>query len=107
MRPSSAAGKAPGEAAGRATAKAAGLASGLGAIVLGAGLALIGPQALRDHALPVLAAGVLVHGAGMTLQYRLQHRDGPALWWERGLFWLCWIVLAALLVGLGWARVQP
>ena len=97
----------PSSAGGRAVEKAAGLASVLGAIVVGAGLALVGPQALRDHALPILAAGVLVHGSGMTLQYRLQHRAGPALWWERGLFWLCWIVLAALLVGLAWTLVRP
>lgn len=78
-------------------AKAAELASGLGAIVLGAGLALVLPDWLRQHALPSLVGGVHAHGVGMTLKYRLESRSGPPLWWERGLFWGCW----GCLVGLG------
>jgi hypothetical protein len=77
-------------------AKAAELVSGLGAIVLGAGLALVLPFWLRAFALPLLVAGVLVHGAGMTLRYRLDGRVGPPRWWERASFWLCWACLAAL-----------
>jgi len=76
--------------------KGAELASGLGAIVLGAGLALVLPVWLRDYALPLLIGGIVVHGVGMTLKYRLESRDGPPLWWERALFWLCWACLAAL-----------
>lgn len=82
---------------GRSTAtKGAELASGLGAIVLGAGFALVLPEWLRAFAVPLLVGGVLVHGVGMTLKYRLEKRDGPPLWWERALFWLCWACLAAL-----------
>lgn len=82
---------------GRSTAtKGADLASGLGAIVLGAGLALVAPTALQAYALPLLVAGLLVHGLGMTLKYRLEGREGTPLWWERVLFWLCWACLAAL-----------
>jgi hypothetical protein len=88
--------KADRRAGARAEAKAAELASALGAIVLGAGLALVLPVGLRAYALPLLVVGVLVHGAGMTLKYRLDGRDGPPLWWERALFWLCWACLAAL-----------
>ena len=80
------------------TTKGAELASGLGAIVLGAGLALLLPEAFRAYAIPLLIGGVLVHGVGMTLKYRLESRDAPALWWERLLFWLCWACLAALLI---------
>jgi hypothetical protein len=79
-----------------AATKGAELASGLGAIVLGAGLALVLPEWLRAYALPLLVAGLLVHGTGMTLKYRLENRSGPPLWWERALFWLCWACLAAL-----------
>lgn len=83
-------------------AKAAELASGLGAIVLGAGVALVLPDWLRNYALPLLVAGALVHGVGMTLKYRLESRSGPPLWWEQVLFWGCW----ASLVGLGiWMAV--
>jgi hypothetical protein len=77
--------------------KAAELASGLGAIVLGAGLALVLPEWLRAYATPLLVGGVVVHGTGMTLKYRMEARQGPPAWWERSLFWLCW----SCLVGLG------
>lgn len=76
--------------------KAAELASGLGAIVLGAGAALVLPEWLRGYALPLLVVGALVHGVGMTLKYRLESRNGPPLWWEQSMFWLCWVGLAAL-----------
>jgi len=81
------------------------LASGLGAIVLGAGLALVLPLWLRSYALALLIGGILVHGAGMTLKYRLEDRAGPLLWWERALFWLCWACLAALGLWLAVALV--
>lgn len=87
-----------------AATKGAELASGLGAVVLGAGLALVLPEGLRSYAVPLLAGGALVHGVGMTLKVRLESRDGPPLWWERALFWLCWACLAAL--GL-WIAVFP
>jgi hypothetical protein len=85
-----------------AATKGAELASGLGAIVLGAGLALFLPEGLRAYALPLLVGGVFVHAAGMTLKYRLESRDGPPAWWERALFWACWACLAGLVIWI-WA----
>lgn len=87
----------------RAT-RGAELASGLGAIVLGAGLALVLPEWLRSYGLPLLLGGVVLHAVGMSLKYRVEARQGPVLWWERLLFWLCWLCLAALGV---WIAAGP
>jgi hypothetical protein len=84
----------------RGTTRGAELASGLGAIVLGACLALLAPQRLQSLAVPLLVVGILVHGVGMTLKMRLESAQGELLWWERALFWLCWACLAALSVWL-------
>lgn len=82
----------------RRVLKGAELTSALGAVVIGAGLALLLPQWLRGHALLVLATGVLVHGVGMTLKHRHDSRSAPLLWWERALFWLCWVCLGLLVL---------
>lgn len=80
--------------------KAAELAAGLGAGVLGAGLALLAADLLGPFALPILLAGLLVHGAGMTLKHRLESAGRAPLWWENALFWACWIALAAVAGGV-------
>ncbi|MBI5335956.1 MAG: hypothetical protein HZB72_15430 [Burkholderiales bacterium] len=79
--------------------KSAELVSALGAGVLGAGLGLLAPERLKNHAAVLLLLGIVVHRVGMTLKYRLERRASPSLWWERALFWLCW---ASLLVLAGW-----
>ncbi|MRD49340.1 hypothetical protein GHT07_18855 [Caenimonas koreensis DSM 17982] len=83
----------------RSAIKAAELASALGAIVLGIGLGLVAPSSLREIALPVLGAGILVHAAGMTLKHRMESQMRQPLYWERSLYWLCWALLGAT---LGW-----
>lgn len=84
----------------RATVKAAELASGIGAIVLGGGLALLVPDLLRSYAVPILVAGILVHGVGMTLKHRLESGAREPVWWEQALFWGCWVGLGVLAVWL-------
>jgi hypothetical protein len=91
---------------GPASVKAAELASGLGAIVLGAGLALALPDWIRVYAIPLLVGGVVTHGLGMTLKYRLESRAGPPLWWETALFWLCWASLIGLAAWLAAAALN-
>lgn len=78
------------------TAKAAELASGLGAVVLGSGLALVLPVWLRQYAVPLLVVGAVVHGVGMTLKYRLEAHARQPLWWKHALFRGCWACLAGL-----------
>ena len=89
-----------------AAAKGAELASGLGAIVLGAGLALVLPGWLRTYGLLLLVVGGLVHGVGMSLRYRLDAREGPPVWWERTLFWGCWACLFGLAFWIGAAAIR-
>jgi hypothetical protein len=81
--------------------KAAELAAGLGAVALGAGLALLAPDALRSLAMPIVLVGIVVHAAGMTLKNRLERRNGSVAVWEQALFWLCWASLAVLLAWVG------
>ncbi|MES2785720.1 MAG: hypothetical protein V4684_09675 [Pseudomonadota bacterium] len=81
-----------------ATAKGAELASGLGAIALGAGLALIAPDIFRDIAVPLLMVGIVVHGVGMTLKHQFERSARSSIWWESALFWLCWACLAVVAI---------
>lgn len=82
------------------TSRKAELLSGLGAIVLGAGLALVAPLSLKDHAWWLLGIGVIVHGAGMTLKYRLESSSALIGNWDRFLFWLCWAGLGVISIGV-------
>lgn len=79
--------------------KGAELISGGGAVVLGVGLGLLAPVLLQRYALPLLFVGVLLHGVGMTLKYRLEASGRKTPDWVRALFWMCW---AALVATLAW-----
>lgn len=91
----------------RGTVKGAELASGLGAIVLGAGLALLAPQRIEEFAVPLLLVGIVVHGGGMTLKMRLEKAQASPAWWETALFWLCWACLIALAAWLALRLLGP
>jgi len=62
--------------ASHSAAKRADLLSGLGAIVLGAGLALLAPTRLAGSAwlFLILIAGGITHGAGMYMKHHMGDR---------------------------------
>ena len=89
--------------------KSAELLSGIGATVLGLGLGLLAPMPMQRFALPLLGAGVLLHGAGMTLKHRLEMEIGERepQWWELAVFWACWAGLLATLGSVAYLLVAP
>lgn len=77
--------------------KRADLTSGVGAGVLGGGIALLLAQYLRAYAIPLLLVGVLLHGWGMFDRHRLDRQAGTdTLRWSEALYWVCWVALFAL-----------
>jgi len=77
--------------------KRAELLSGVGAGVLGAGLALLFARPLARYAVLFLLLGLLSHGWGMYTKHRLELAEGVQLpRWAAWLYWLCWVLLVAL-----------
>ena len=80
--------------------KRAELAGSTGAGVLGAGLGALLAQWTAPYALLLLVVGVLMHGWGMLEKHRLEAGAEIPLW-SKALYWLCWIVLAILIIWIG------
>jgi cation transport ATPase len=77
--------------------KLAELTGGIGAGVLGAGLALLLPVAAAAYATPILILGALMHGWGMLDKHRLERSAGASRpVWAEALYWGCWLALLAL-----------
>jgi hypothetical protein len=77
--------------------KRAELLSSLGAGVLGAGIALLLPDFLAGYAILILLLGVAAHAVGMAQKHALEQEGRSArIWWVEGLYWFCWLALAAL-----------
>jgi hypothetical protein len=77
--------------------KRAELLSGVGAGVLGAGLALLFARSLARYAVLLLLLGLLTHGWGMYTKHRVEVAEGVELpGWAAWLYWLCWVLLVAL-----------
>jgi hypothetical protein len=75
------------------------LTSSLGAGVLGVGLGALLASHLRGLGVPVLLLGALLHAWGMADKHRLEAKAGvPTVWWSTLLYWICWVLLAALVV---------
>ena len=80
--------------------KLAELTSGVGALVLGIGLGTLLAGWLQAAAVPTTLIGLGMHGFGMWDKHRLEARAGlPPIGWVTGLYWVCWVLLAAV---LGW-----
>ena len=79
--------------------KRAELLSTVGAGVLGAGIGLLLAEHLVRYAVAMLIVGIIVHGWGMFDKRRLENeRSGTRGWWFDVLYWVCWAMLAALLL---------
>ena len=80
--------------------KLAELTSGVGALVLGIGLGALFVRWVGPAAGFVTLAGVLVHAFGMWDKHRLEARtaaDSPLV---TVLYWVCWLMLAGVLLFL-------
>ena len=81
--------------------KLAELTSGVGALVLGVGLGALFFRWVGPAAGVVTLAGVLVHAFGMWDKHRLEAEtpadSGPLV---AALYWVCWLLLAAVLLYL-------
>ena len=75
------------------------LLGGLGAGVLGAGIALLFASSLAPYAVPALLVGILAHGYAMFAKGRLERQaqaEQPK--WARVAEWVCWFMLAGLFI---------
>jgi hypothetical protein len=85
----------------RSAMKKAELLSTMGAGVLGAGIALLLARWVGTAGLPLLIVGVAMHSFGMYQKRKLEDQGKPVRpRWENALYWICWMLLAAV---LGWA----
>lgn len=74
------------------------LLGGLGAGILGAGIALVFVRWLQPYALALLVVGILSHGWAMLAKSRLERQSNitqPA--WAVAAEWICWLMIAGLI----------
>jgi hypothetical protein len=80
------------------------LLGGVGAGVLGAGIALLFPSSLQPFAVPALLIGILAHGWAMYAKGRLERQakvEQPK--WAVAAEWACWLMLTGLVLYVGLA----
>ena len=86
--------------------KRADLTSASGALVLGVGLGALLARSIGTIAGPITVLGIAMHAFGMWDKHRLEAQSGvqnPT--WIVALYWVCWLLLAALLaLLLLWSR---
>ena len=81
------------------------LVSSLGAGVLGVGLGLVLSRYLAGFAVPLLLIGIALHGWGMYDKRRLERGVVARTAWVEALYWLCWALLAGLVVVVAMAAI--
>lgn len=83
------------------------LLGGLGAGVLGAGLALLFARWLEPFAIPALLIGIVAHGWSMLSKSNLERQaaiEQPK--WAVGAELVCWVMLAVLFAYVGYALLR-
>lgn len=74
------------------------LLSGLGAGILGAGMALMLVQWLQPFALPLLMVGIVSHGWAMLAKKRVERQANmqqPT--WAKVAEWACWVMIVGMI----------
>lgn len=78
------------------------LLGGIGAGVLGGGLALLFSEWLKPFTIPALVLGIVAHGWAMFQKSRLEQLDGIASpRWAEIAERVCWLTLAGLVLYIG------
>ncbi len=73
------------------------LTSGVGALFLGIGLGGLLANHLGALSNPILFLGLVMHVWGMYRKNKLEVDRGlETTFWEKTLYWTCWILLALL-----------
>ncbi|HYN09725.1 MAG TPA: hypothetical protein VES67_20250 [Vicinamibacterales bacterium] len=81
--------------------KLAELTSGVGALVLGVGLGALFPRWFGPAAGLITFAGLSLHAFGMWNKHRLETvGQAENSLWVVALYWVCWLLLAAVLAML-------
>jgi hypothetical protein len=81
--------------------KLAELTSGIGAPILGVGFGVLFSQWFASAAGFITAASAVVHGVGLWDKHRLEAPENAENGrWVIALYWICWLLLAGLVVFL-------
>jgi uncharacterized membrane protein HdeD (DUF308 family) len=81
--------------------------STVGAALAGLGLGALMAPTLSGVAAALLVVGVIAHLIGMVgLRRKLFAADYRPPLWQRLAYWLCWAMIAAVLVYLGWGLLK-
>jgi hypothetical protein len=87
--------------------KRAELLSSVGAGGIGAGVGLLLAAHVARYALPILFVGLLCHAWGMFRKHRLERGEVDAPGWVEAMYWLCWGILALLVLMILFFQMWP